>query len=224
MADGTVRTSGLNLRESVKVGKVVKVLRKTTRVEILGEETWLRVRTRDGEEGFVFGDFVERDAPATGGSALASLAPSRECVLERFHHERFIGKQVTADRDFFQPLDRVAGFAAQTRLFVHVTSSTRDPGGQVNGAIVKPASRSNHLVGHAIDFNLQSEAGSLFDSSKLKDLANQPADVRRFIQLVRDDSGLRWGGDFSTPDVVHIDDGLNRRDPDLWDDKLASRS
>ncbi len=68
MQEGTVRVSGLNLRRSLKTGSVVKELRKNSRVTILGTETWHRVRTRDGQEGFVFGDFVEIDrAPADAG-------------------------------------------------------------------------------------------------------------------------------------------------------------
>lgn len=223
MIQGTVRVSGLNLMASVAPGEVRKALRKGTRVEILGEETWLRVRTRDGQEGFVFGDLVERDAPEEGGAAAVLPVAGAVCVLERFQHARFVGAPVTADRDFFAALDRIAGFAADTGLFVHVTSSTRDPGGNVAGAIVKPADRSNHLVGHAIDMNLRDTAGRLFTSGMLKALASQPAAVRRFIELVRQDPALRWGGDFTRPDPVHIDDGLNVNDPATWDAKLASR-
>lgn len=222
MVDATVRVSGLNLRDSLTTGSVVKVLRRSSRVEILGEETWLRVRTRDGLTGYVFGDFIERDPPVE--VEVDAGSPAGKLVLERYHHERFVGQPVTADVDFFPFLDRVAGFAQKCKLFVHVTSSTRDPGGQVGGAIVTPAKRSNHLVGHAIDMNLLAESGELFNSAKLRDLANQPAEVRRFIELVREDADLRWGGDFSQPDVVHIDDGLNVRQPELWEAKLASRA
>ena len=50
-----------------------------------------------------------------------------------------------------------------------------------------------------------------------------PKKVRDFIRLVRDDPKLRWGGDFSTPDVVHIDDELNLKHPDVWTAKFESR-
>jgi hypothetical protein len=39
-----------------------------------------------------------------------------------------------------------------------------------------------------------------------------PAGVQPFIAAVQADAGLRWGGDFSTKDLVHIDDGLNVND------------
>ncbi len=222
MPDGTVTTSGLNLRKNVRPGKVLKVLRRSSRVEILGQGTWLRVRTRDGQEGFVSGDFIDIDAPLTA-SIAAAHTPSDKCVLERFGHKRFTGRVVTADLEFFGLLKRIAGFAEQCRLFVHVTSSTRDHGHVVGSAIVKPAERSNHFIGHAIDMNLESEGGGFFNSKKLKKLASQPRDVRRFIKLIRDDPDLRWGGDFSTPDVVHIDDAFNIRHPDIYDAKFRSR-
>jgi hypothetical protein len=34
---------------------------------------------------------------------------------------------------------------------------------------------------------------------------------------IRGDPVLRWGGDFSVRDVVHIDDGLNIHNPSQWD-------
>jgi hypothetical protein len=87
-----------------------------------------------------------------------------------------------------------------------------------------PASRSNHLVGHAIDMNLQSASG-FFNSSKLKksQFANLPGETRKLIGLIRDDEVLRRGGDFSPEDPVHIDDKLNHRNRNRWDAKLASR-
>jgi hypothetical protein len=107
---------------------------------------------------------------------------------------------------------------------IYVTSSAREPGRTVTGSIVPPASRSNHLVGHAIDMNLQSASG-FFNSSKLKksQFASLPDEIKQLIGLVRDDEVLRWGGDFSQEDPVHIDDSLNHRNPDRWNAKLASR-
>lgn len=225
MPDGTVIATGLNLRASLDPGEVVKVLRRSSKLEILGEETWYRVRTRDGLEGFVAGQFVEKDLEEMTDRPIEvdPDLPSRECVLGLYQHERYVGDPITADRDFFPLLDRIAGFAARNRLFIFVTSSTRHPDMEVRGAIVTPAKRSNHFVGHAIDMNLQAESGEFFNSSKLKKLDDQPEDVRNFIGLLRDDPILRWGGDFRAKDVVHIDDALNHRHPDIWQAKLESR-
>jgi hypothetical protein len=113
--------------------------------------------------------------------------------------------------------------AGQLRLKVHVTSSLRRKDAAVVGAIVPPAQRSNHLVGHAIDMNVQFE-GALFNSVRLarKNHATLPRPIIDFLNRIRSHGVLRWGGDFVKADPVHIDDDLARRDPGLWARKLAS--
>jgi hypothetical protein len=251
MTTGTViARGGLPLRKTPKTGAVLSKLRRNTRVEVLEKETWLRVRTRGGSVGYVLADFVEvapqdlfpateprsraratprrrRVPAATPRARAAAAAPqvSPACDIRIYRNDRYTGNELRADFDFFTSLDRLNRFAADCGVEIFVTSSTREPGRTVAGAIVPPATRSNHLVGHAIDMNLRFD-GQLFDSKALKrgNLANLPAPVREFIGKVRADGTLRWGGDFNPEDPVHFDDGLNRRDPALWDSKLASRS
>ena len=116
MPDGTVIATGLNLRESLAAGTVVKVLRKSSRLEILGQETWYRVKTRDGLEGFVFADFVEKDLGSVGEPAPAQDGFSTTCVLSHFSHERFVGDAITADEDFL-PFPTASRVSPRTRVF-----------------------------------------------------------------------------------------------------------
>jgi len=101
MRKGTViARSGLSLRRSPKTGKAVKTLRRGSGVEILGEETWLRVCTGDGTTGWVLGDLIEHDPAAAAvmpeGAARAaaagvvSTAPSDVCVID-LHRRRWAG-------------------------------------------------------------------------------------------------------------------------------------
>lgn len=138
-------------------------------------------------------------------------------ALQEFSSTRFSGKKLSADIEFFPVLKRVEEYAEKADVMLYITSSFR-LNANVQGAIVKPATRSNHMVGHAIDFNVLygSEYASWCNSTCLKQSV-LPGPVAEFIALVRNDSEMRWGGDFSTPDVVHIDDGLNVRDPAAWD-------
>jgi len=236
MAKGTIRASSVNLRRSLTTGPVVRSLRRSTEVEVLGEQTWLRVRTRDGREGFVLADFVEEVDPQADQPVETALArqppeehpvalPSLRCDIAIYRHECFVGKELRADRDFFGALDRLAALAKRSGVRIHVTSSARDPHKAVSGAIVRPAKRSNHMIGHAIDMNLESDSG-FFNSRALRKraLPEAPPEIREFIEAVRADAGLRWGGDFSSEDPVHIDDGLNVDHPDVWDAKFASRA
>jgi hypothetical protein len=139
--------------------------------------------------------------------------------LDTFKSPRFIGKPVLADIEFFDSLKKVDQFATTEGLEIFVTSSARLQGAILSGAIVPPASRSNHLVGHGIDMNIRLN-GRLFNGDDLSNanFNNLPAQIQQFIDKIRKDSVLRWGGDFNDP--VHIDDGLNIRSPAAWDAKF----
>ncbi|MQM29321.1 MAG: peptidoglycan-binding protein [Candidatus Accumulibacter phosphatis] len=141
--------------------------------------------------------------------------------LRVFSGSQFVGKPALVDVEFIPFLQKVNDFAAEQLLQVHVTSSARQQGVAVGNTIVPPATRSNHLTGHAIDMNVIHD-GQLFNSSALKksNHAKLPAQVRKFIQAIRDEKELRWGGDFGTQDPVHVDDGLNIRDALAWDMKF----
>jgi hypothetical protein len=233
-----IARGGLNLRASPKTGDVLSTLRRGSKVDVLEEETWLKVNAPDGSLGYVLSDFIEKEdsdlvdqsASNTPVSTVAAdvlaLADDEQdaCLIKTYTNTQFIGKEARVDTDFMPHLDRLNQYALDCGVKIYVTSSAREPGRSVTGAIVRPASRSNHLVGHAIDMNLQSASG-FFNSSKLKKsrFASLPDEIRQLIGLVRDDEVLRWGGDFKPEDPVHIDDTLNHRNPGRWDAKLASR-
>ena len=126
------------------------------------------------------------------------------------------GSEIRVDEDFVPAMKRVEGFAEARDVTVYVTQSIRDPEKAVSGAVVKPAVMSNHLVGHGIDFNVIGPDGEWHNSGALGRMNHLPDEVRGFIQDIRDDPVLRWGGDFKTPDCIHYDDKLNKRDPDEW--------
>ncbi len=233
-----IARGGLNLRESPKTGEVLRTLRKGSKVDILEEETWIKVRASDGSVGYVLADYIEKEESelidhsldtASIGTDIADIVAladdeTDQCELKLYTNSQFIGKELRADIDFIPHLDRLNQYAQDCEVKIYVTSSAREPGRTVSGAIVPPASRSNHLVGHAIDMNLQSTSG-FFNSKKLKksNVTNLPSEIQDLLKLIRDDEVLRWGGDFSKEDPVHIDDNLNHRNPQRWDAKLASR-
>jgi hypothetical protein len=140
------------------------------------------------------------------------------CALTTYTGANFIGKTVTADIEFVELLKVIDGYAAEAGVKLSITHSFRKAKQAIRGAIVPPAKRSNHLVGHAIDMNI-SLGGRLYTSRKLKKskLKKQPKKVQAFVKRVREDARLRWGGDFSKQDPVHIDDGLNVRNKAAWD-------
>ncbi|MBE8987264.1 peptidoglycan-binding protein [Nostoc sp. LEGE 12450] len=138
--------------------------------------------------------------------------------LKTFSDSQFIGKPVLADIEFIPHLEKINDFAATNGLKIFVTSSARPWGVPIGGAIVPPAKMSNHLIGHAIDMNIQI-GGKLYTSHELGDFNSLPPAIKAFITAIRNHPVLRWGGDFGDP--VHIDDGLNLHNPNLWKDKFS---
>lgn len=64
---------------------------------------------------------------------------------------------------------------------------------------------------------------SHLDTSNLENLTEHNSErVKTFIEILISDESLRWGGEFKKEDPVHIDDGLNLKDPVKWD--LCCRS
>ncbi len=138
MSTGTViARGGLNLRKSPKTGNVINSLRRGTKVEVLGEETWLRVKTRDGSLGYVLADFIESEPASVSAlpSAVADAAveprsaeapPSEEsdvCDIRPYGNTQFIGKEIRADVDFQPGLDRINQYALDCGVQIFVTSS-----------------------------------------------------------------------------------------------------
>uniref|UniRef100_A0A914W9G4 Peptidase M15C domain-containing protein n=1 Tax=Plectus sambesii TaxID=2011161 RepID=A0A914W9G4_9BILA len=149
---------------------------------------------------------VKSAAPSTstGSCALVTIAPSE-----------FTGSALRVHNSFVPAINRINSYAKAAGVKIHITSSYRKDA-NVAGAIVVPATKSNHMVGHAIDMNVVYSAGTC-NSACLG--GKHPAQVATFISKVRADGELRWGGDFSTPDVVHIDDGFNLKNAKQWDEQ-----
>ncbi|CAN5633682.1 hypothetical protein BH10BAC3_BH10BAC3_12680 [soil metagenome] len=169
-------------------------------------------------------DLMLKDINVFYGSSWSELAlnnlPNNESPLVLFEASRFRGQPCRADVQFVAALKKINAYAEEANVFVFVTSSFRTSS-NVGGAIVKPATRSNHMAGHAIDMNVIYENGK---SANSKELGKYPAvaePVRRFIKSIIDDPGLRWGGNFQDKDTVHIDDNLNQ-DMASWDKRYQA--
>lgn len=94
-----------------------------------------------------------------------------------------------------------------------ITSSGRHDA-NVKDAIVTPAQMSNHMIYHAIDFNLvNNKTKEWYDSTKLGDGKGDDEICCRDIMKV---TGLIWGETFNHPDSVHFDDRTDIKNPELW--------
>ena len=182
---------------------------------------WLRVQV-DGSVGFVPAAALQflpdGGTPVKGRARAGGVEAVEGC-------DHFVGEPVLAHRDFHEALRRLNGYAVESSVKIEVLHSFRKRDGWDEGVELPAHKRSNHLVGHAIDMNLIVE-GQRLNSRKLlrAHWSDLPNSAKEWIQLVREDETLRWGGDFVRPDPVHIDDDLYRRQPSLWFEKLRAIS
>lgn len=137
------------------------------------------------------------------------------CTLVSYSASQIKGYQglnVRVHQDFKKYMDMMNRYAKECKVTVWVTNAFRKTAQSLHGTVVPPAQKSNHLVGHAIDFNLDTPK-RWCNSRCLQAGSNSYAQC--FIKKVTA-SGLRWGGNFRRVDPVHIDDGLNVHSVSRW--------
>jgi len=224
------KSDAVEILSSPRDGEPLRRLTTGAEFEILGSESWLRVRLPDGTVGFLLEDYVE---PVVVQARVEQrLVEVTTFVSSLGPRSPYQGKPIRCDIEFIPAIEELEGIAIASGVEVIVISSLREPARPVDGAVVTPATYSNHFVGHAIDFNLL-DGGRAFRSSDLLSLVpevpgeelvqgNVSLGVREFIQSVRSSDLLRWGGDFSSPDPTHIDDQLNLKRPEVYKSKLAA--
>ena len=98
--------------------------------------------------------------------------------------------------------------ARDLSIMLNLNQAMRVSGVRVSGAVVKPASKSQHLIGHAIDCNIID--GNNWNTKKTFKSKKETTKAKKFIKAMKA-NGMRWGGDFS-----------GNFDPPHFDKKLSS--
>jgi hypothetical protein len=224
MERGKVKSeTGLNLRLKPN-GDRVGVLKYNEEFSIVDEITFYRIKTDSGQSGYVHGDYIDKIPMPEMLPKTEDAGYSMEFRPVIFTNEAFVGETVKVDQDFVSDLQQISEYAAEYNLKIWVTSSLRSLDNQLKGAIVKPATHSCHHIGHAIDMNILHK-GELYNSQKLRKANHSrlPGEVVRFFDAIRSDDVLRWGGDFSRQDPVHIDDNFYNRQKIIYLAKIDDR-
>ena len=101
--------------------------------------------------------------------------------------------------------------ARELGLTISLNQTFRVNSVKVTGAVVPPAKKSQHLIGHAIDCNILDggRANTSVDFRKNR----QTEGAKAFIKAIKA-AGYRWGGDFRRADTPHFDARINA---DLFD-------
>ena len=125
--------------------------------------------------------------------------------------------EIVISLGFLESLKFADKTAGTLSVKVFLNQAFRVHGNAVSGAVVPPATKSQHLIGHAIDCNII-DGGSWNTSSDFRN-GNETQAATQFIDAMTK-HGLRWGGNFSRPDTPHFDKRVNP-DSDDYDYKFA---
>lgn len=167
-------------------------------------------KTTSGSAGTV-ASTVKRSRAKTIRSASTSRGGKQSTSKTKpVYVYNFEGNDLITDPGFDEYLSYMDSLAESYNVSIYVTGSFRTYGATVSNPVVDPDTKnSNHFVGHAVDINIRYPAftGRLYNSTDLSNYTTLPNAVKEFIAGCKI-NGLRWGGDFTTPDVVHFDDNL----------------
>jgi peptidoglycan hydrolase-like protein with peptidoglycan-binding domain len=126
-----------------------------------------------------------------------------------FHPLNYPGAQsdeILVHADFAAGVSGILNGEAE-KLFVllDINQAFRRQNVPPSGAVVTPATRSLHLIGHAVDLNILDD--DKMNTSQMFLSGTQTANATKFVAAAKA-GGLRWGGDFHNPgpDPVHFDD------------------
>jgi hypothetical protein len=115
--------------------------------------------------------------------------------------------EVLVHEDFADVIsDTMNNAAKNNKVSLRINQTFRVHDIPPSGAVVPPASKSQHLIGHAVDLNIVD--GTTVNTSPMFKDGTETDNADKFIDAVKS-GGLRWGGDFGVTDPPHFDDFLN---------------
>jgi hypothetical protein len=127
------------------------------------------------------------------------------------------GSQILIHKEFKKYIEQIDRYAIDNNVELIINQCYRSDKQMLSRKVVEPGKQSNHISGFAIDFNIKSNGIKYFAIDlKKSNLRKLPANVQDFINDIRKNKDLRWGGDFSIEDPVHIDYPLNLRSVNSW--------
>ncbi len=170
----------------VYTGSITGVVNQTTKKEIT---RWL-----------------EKSFKATGD--LTRIKESQFSNIEigsafrKIKHLHINDGEIVISGEIIKYLKYANSKAKNLALNIVINQAMRVSGQKVTGAVVPPAKKSQHLIGHAIDCNIVD--GDNWNNSRTFENGKETKNAKTFIAAMKKE-GLRWGGDFTNIDTPHFD-------------------
>jgi peptidoglycan hydrolase-like protein with peptidoglycan-binding domain len=150
--------------------------------------------------------WVDAGAKTTGNLVRVQFSSYSEFTkgdgFQRIANPNVTDADIVIDADSTDLLDTLNTKAKDAGITLTINQVFRVAGVPVRGAVVKPASSSQHLIGNAVDTNPKDGTDVMLTSTfKAK---KESENTKKFVKAVKD-AGYRWGGDFKDKDYIHFD-------------------
>lgn len=126
---------------------------------------------------------------------------SRAATFSTLNYPSAADDEVLVNGDF-TGLDTLNTLARTANLQLRLNQAFRVQGVAPRGAVVPPAGRSQHLIGHAVDLNIVVGTTVVVSANYIGGTA--PKEATDFAAAAKA-QGLRWGYDFAPRDPPHYD-------------------
>ena len=152
------------------------------------------------------GRWLEKSFQATGD--LIRINESKFSHIElasgfkKISHSSRCDGEMVVSKEMLEYLKSANSKAKELALKSVINQAMRLSNSKVSGAVVTPATKSQHLIGHAIDCNIVD--GDNWNNSKTFAKGEETENAKKFISAMKT-KGLRWGGDFADTDTPHFD-------------------
>ena len=123
-------------------------------------------------------------------------------AFKKIKHLHINDGEIVISGEIIKYLKYADSKAKALSLNIVINQAMRVNGQKVTGAVVPPAKKSQHLIGHAIGCNIVDD--DIWNNSQIFANGKETENAKKFIAAMKKE-GLRWGGDFTNSDTPHFD-------------------
>jgi len=186
-----------NIKSRIKNKALVTVSRTLTdKIDgIVGKNTKKELFIWKSKNYTSTGDLIRIKASEFDNIELSS-------IFKTITHPSIASDELVISSQLLDYLIQADTRAKELSITISLNQTFRVNGVKVSGAVVTPAKKSQHLIGHAIDCNIVD--GAIHNNSNAFKKKQETKNAKKFIETMKE-NGMRWGGDFSKIDIPHFD-------------------
>lgn len=193
---------GQRLRVSAAAGSVRGVLAAYTAPSGVQIDGLVRAATLGELRSWLQGGF-ELSSPLVAMSVAGLSNIELNSGFNALDYPSRGANEMLVHQDFVPRIKALNGAAKDAKVTLRINQAFRVQGLPVSGAVVAPASNSQHLIGHAVDLNIVD--GAVINTKAMYQAGTQTQGATDLIKAAKA-LGMRWGGNFSEIDPPHFDD------------------